>query len=96
MNSVLFNSPGLKSMTRKLLVLILITYFVKFSSAQVTLDVVSFGGAVPNDELDDRESIQKTIDAINAAGGGTVTFPAGTFMVSKVADPSPIQVILTP
>jgi len=25
-------------------------------SAQVTLDVVDFGGAIPNDELDDREA----------------------------------------
>ena len=48
--------------------------------AATTLDIVTYGDANGSDELDDRASIQKTIDAAN---GGTVTFPAGTFMLSK-------------
>lgn len=57
------------------------------------LDIVSFGGAIPNDLNDDRAAIQKTIDAVHAAGGGTVVIPAGTFLLSTVPDASPIQVI---
>jgi len=61
--------------------------------AQTTLDIVTYGGATPNDLSDDRAAIQKTIDAVHAAGGGTVTIPAGTFLLSTVPDASPIQVI---
>ena len=54
--------------------------------SQTTLDVVSFGGAIGNGITDDRNAIQNTIDAVHLAGGGTVTFPAGTFLVSKFVD----------
>ena len=60
---------------------------------QATLDIVTYGGAIPNDLSDDRTAIQKTIDAVHAGGGGTVTIPAGTFLLSTVPDASPIQVI---
>jgi len=36
-------------------------------------------GAIPNDEKDDIEAIQKTIDAAGKAGGGVVIFPQGVF-----------------
>ena len=78
---------------KRLFLFAIMLCFAKLSFGQATLDVVSYGGAIPDDDLDDRVAIQKTIDAVNTAGGGTVTFPAGTFMVSKVDDPSPIQVI---
>jgi len=61
--------------------------------AQTTLDIVTYGRATPNDLKDDRAAIQRTIDAVHAAGGGTVTIPAGTFLLSTVPDASPIQVI---
>jgi hypothetical protein len=61
-------------------------------SAQVTYSVVDYG-AMPNDAIDDRSSIQATIDAVDAAGGGTVFFPVGTFLISPVPDPEPIQTI---
>jgi len=69
--------------------------FLMFHSkyAQTTLGIVAYGGATPNDFSDDRAAIQKTIDAVHAAGGGTVTIPAGTFLVSTAPDASPIQVI---
>ncbi|HZF98085.1 MAG TPA: glycosyl hydrolase family 28-related protein [Pseudoxanthomonas sp.] len=59
----------------------------------VSLDIVAYGGAIADDLEDDRAAIQKTIDAVHAAGGGTVTIPAGTFLLTTVPDPSPIQVI---
>ena len=61
--------------------------------AQTTLDIVTYGGATPNDLNDDRVAIRKTIDAVHAAGGGIVTIPAGTFLLSTVPDTSPIQVM---
>ncbi|BET68280.1 hypothetical protein ASA1KI_31980 [Opitutales bacterium ASA1] len=45
-----------------------------------SVDVRSYG-AVPDDEEDDTLAIQAAIDAV-AARGGTVAFPAGTFLVS--------------
>ena len=70
-------------------------FFLLFTSvyAQTTLDIVTYGGAFPNDLNNDRAAIQKTIDAVHAAGGGTVTIPAGTFLLSTISDVSPIQVI---
>lgn len=36
-------------------------------------------GAVPNDGKDDIDAIQRAVDAAEAAGGGVVLFPRGTF-----------------
>lgn len=44
--------------------------------------VVEFG-AVPDDDRSDREGIQDAIDAAEAAGGGVVLFPSGTFLVNE-------------
>ncbi|MES2309666.1 MAG: DUF4955 domain-containing protein [Verrucomicrobiota bacterium] len=41
-------------------------------------DVTKYG-AIPNDEGDDQDAIQKTIDAAEAAGGGVVYLPAGVY-----------------
>lgn len=42
-------------------------------------------GAVHNGSTDDQSSIQSTLDAVTAAGGGTVTFTAGkTYLTSVV------------
>ena len=36
-------------------------------------------GALPDDGVDDTAAIQAALDAVNAAGGGTLVFPAGRF-----------------
>ncbi|MDQ1444036.1 MAG: hypothetical protein QOI20_500 [Acidimicrobiaceae bacterium] len=46
-------------------------------------------GAVGNGTTDDRASVQAAIDAARAAGGGTVFFPAGTYLLSMRFDHSP-------
>jgi hypothetical protein len=38
--------------------------------------------AVPNDGKDDTSAIQAGLDAVNAAGGGTLEFPAGRYDIS--------------
>jgi hypothetical protein len=49
----------------------------------VTHAVADFG-AVPNDESDDTEAINRTILACEQAGGGVVGFVAGTYKVSGI------------
>ena len=46
-------------------------------------DVKSFG-AKGDGKTPDRESINKAIDAASAAGGGTVYFPAGTYLTGSI------------
>lgn len=43
-------------------------------------------GASPDDGLDDREGIQKAIDAAAANGGGIVFFPRGRYLVNSQRD----------
>ena len=45
-------------------------------------------GAKGDGVTDDRAAIQACVDAAHAAGGGTVVFPAGTFIVSGQSDPT--------
>ncbi len=47
----------------------------------ISFSVKDFG-AVGNGIIDDTKAIQKTIDAVEASGGGVVFFPAGTYKVS--------------
>jgi hypothetical protein len=44
----------------------------------LTYSVANYG-AVPNDNRDDRPAIQKAVDALIAAGGGTLAFPSGVY-----------------
>lgn len=44
--------------------------------------VIEFG-AKPNDNIEDRDAIQKAINAAEKAGGGVVWFPAGQFLVNE-------------
>lgn len=48
-----------------------------------TFDVKTFG-AKGDGKSPDREAINKAIDAASAAGGGTVYFPAGTFVTGSI------------
>lgn len=44
--------------------------------------LVTAYGAIANDGLDDTAAIQKAIDALSAAGGGTIIFPPGRYDIS--------------
>jgi hypothetical protein len=48
-----------------------------------TVSVIDFG-AVGNGVTDDTAAIQAAIDAVNAAGGGVVNFPAGTYACANL------------
>lgn len=51
-------------------------------------------GAVGNGTTDDTAAIQAALDAVGAAGGGTVYCPAGTYLITstvRTTDPSVIQ-----
>lgn len=52
-----------------------------------TYNVLDFG-ATAGDGTDDTAAIQEAIDAANAAGGGEVYIPAGTYLVSGGSEPS--------
>jgi polygalacturonase len=41
-------------------------------------------GAVGNGVTDDTAALQAAIDAVHAAGGGTILFPTGTYMITMV------------
>lgn len=48
----------------------------------MTFNVRDFG-AVGDGATDDTEAIQAAIDAAEAAGGGTVYFPAGDYLLDR-------------
>lgn len=64
---------------------------VNYSSAPITVAdlpvfyVVDFG-AHPNDDIEDRDAIQKAIHAAEKVGGGIVQFPAGKFLLNEQTD----------
>ncbi|MBK0384161.1 DUF4955 domain-containing protein [Pedobacter sp. SD-b] len=51
----------------------------------VVFDVTKFG-AIPNDDLSDKEAIQNAINAAEKNGGGVVFFPKGKFIAHGVND----------
>lgn len=53
------------------------------ANVQTVFNVVSFG-ATGNGSTDDTTAVQAAINAANAAGGGTVSFPTGTYKISAV------------
>lgn len=61
---------------------------VNYSNTKITVpDLPVFSvadfGAQPNDNIEDRDAIQKAIDAAESAGGGIVLFPAGKFLLNE-------------
>ena len=54
-----------------------------------TFSILDYG-AVPDDAGDDTTAIEKTLEACAEAGGGTVWIPAGTFVLSRRNNESPI------
>ncbi len=51
------------------------------AKAATTVSITEFG-AIPNDSKDDREAINNAIRDVSEAGGGTITFPRGTFNIT--------------
>ena len=58
-------------------------------------DVKAFG-AKADGTTPDRDAINKAIDAAEAAGGGTVYFPAGTYLTGSIRLRSNITLQLDP
>ena len=58
-------------------------------------DVKAFG-AKADGTTPDRDAINKAIDAAAAAGGGTVSFPAGTYLTGSIRLRSNITLQLDP
>src|SRR4051812_18801152 len=57
--------------------------------AAADFDITKYG-ATPDDATDDTLAISRALSACREAGGGTVTVPAGTFIVSRQKSESPI------
>src|SRR5690242_11276924 len=53
------------------------------AQAPATFDVRAFGAKGDGRALD-TEAINKAIDAASASGGGTVRFPAGTYLTTSI------------
>jgi hypothetical protein len=70
--------------------LIIMTNATLFS--QLTYNVKDFG-AKGNGTNDDTKYIQAAIDALSNAGGGTVFFPEGTYIINPIPESAFIQVI---
>jgi hypothetical protein len=64
-----------------IIIAVLTCIFIRKSAAAET-NVVSMG-ADPTGVRDSRAAIQSAIDTVAAAGGGIVTFPAGTFLLNS-------------
>src|SRR5580704_10911441 len=59
--------------------------FCLFSIAAFGTDFdVKTYGAKADGKTPDRDSINKAIEAASAAGGGTVNFPAGTYLTGSI------------
>ena len=73
---------------------IVTTFIIAFTLFSVTIQAKEFEitnyGAVPNDEGDDTTAIENALTACKAAGGGTVFIPAGTYILSRRNNESPI------
>lgn len=52
-------------------------------------EITSYG-ATPDDQTDDTLAIRAALDACRQAGGGKLLIPAGTFLVSRQKDETPI------
>jgi hypothetical protein len=83
----------LNTMTNRIsLCVLLAVCFAAVPLSAATFNVVDYG-ATPNDETDDTAAVAKTLAACDAAGGGTVFVPAGTFVITRQGAESPILVV---
>lgn len=71
----------MRSRTRMNAIIIALLVSLPASIFAQTVSVADFG-ALANDYRDDTAAIQSAIEKMYAAGGGTVTFPAGTFLLA--------------
>ncbi len=75
-------------MFREPIATVLVLVFSASLSAKV-FDITEYG-ATPDDPSDDTTAIENTLAACGEAGGGTVLIPAGTFILSRRNNESPI------
>jgi polygalacturonase len=85
----------------RLLWVITLTLLASFTSAQTrpsahaSLDVRDFG-AIGDGKTKDTSSFQKALDACASAGGGTVSVPAGSYLIGSIALGSNTTLALSP
>src|SRR2546422_10872429 len=65
-------------------------------SANAAVFEVKDSGAKGDGKTPDRDAINKAIDAAGAAGGGTVHFPAGTYVTGSIRLRSNLTLYLEP
>lgn len=62
-------------------ILLLLLCSFSLASAQNTINVKIQGGAKGDGRTDDWEALQKVVDQVANAGGGTIYFPKGTYVI---------------
>ena len=74
---------------KRLLSLFLTAWMLCPSLSAKEFNITEYG-ATANDDTDDSTAIEKTLSACGKAGGGTVFIPAGTFILSRRNNETPI------
>ena len=75
------NLLEMKKYSTKLFLAILFIFLSAVTSFATDVSVKDFG-AKGDGKTDDRAALQAAVDAVKKAGGGTVSFPEGTYIVS--------------
>jgi len=76
-------------MVKTIAVFILINSTFCYTLQAREFDILQFG-ATANDKIDDTTSIENALSACDKAGGGTIVIPAGTYILSRRNNESPI------
>ncbi len=91
----MYSKEGTGLLSRNVVAALVLSVMAAWPALTATVDVKAFG-AKGDGKTPDRESINKAIDAAAAAGGGTVVFPAGTYVTGSIRLRSNITLQLEP
>ena len=69
-------------MKKNLILTVALCLFISMNTLAKTYDITSYG-AIPDGKTIATQAINKAVTACNAAGGGTVLVPAGTFLTGR-------------
>lgn len=70
-------------MKKNLILTVALCLFISMNTLAKTYDITSYG-AIPDGKTIATQAINKAVTACNAAGGGTVLVPAGTFLTGTI------------